>query len=271
MSVGAVGVEAGIVGGVGVEAGAAPAAADRPRGVVVTGAAQGLGRAIARGFADAGAAVVGLDLAPGDGPPGEGHDTVVGDAGDPAVLARAVERAAELGGGLATFVANAGVTSPGETVGYPLGEWDRVLDVNLRAAFVGAQVARPALAAGGSVVMVSSICAVQGFAARASYCASKAGVEGLVRSLAVEWGADGIRVNAVAPGTVATDMQRAMVASGRASAGRYLDRIPMDRFGEPSEIADAVVWLASPRASYVTGVVLPVDGGWAVGGLPAQA
>jgi NAD(P)-dependent dehydrogenase (short-subunit alcohol dehydrogenase family) len=193
------------------------------------------------------------------------------DARDAAVLGRAVARAAELGGGLATFVANAGVTSPGETVGYPLSEWDRLLDVNLRAAFVGAQVARQALGPGGSIVMVSSICAVQGFAARASYCASKAGIEGLVRSLAVEWGADGIRVNAVAPGTVATDMQRAMMASGRASAQRYLDRIPMDRFGEPSEIADAVVYLASPRASYVTGVVLPVDGGWAVGGLPARA
>ncbi|RBY83674.1 dehydrogenase [Geodermatophilus sp. TF02-6] len=247
--------------------------AAHPRGVVVTGAAQGLGRAILQGFAEAGSSVVGLDLSGGVeevvGELGPGHDAVVGDAGDAAVLSRAVTRAAELGGGLATFVANAGVIAPGETVTYRLEDWDRVLAVDLRAAFVGAQVARPLMGAGSSMVMVSSVSAAQGFAARASYCAAKAGVEGLVRSLATEWGPDGIRVNAVAPGTVATDMQRAMLASGRVSAERYLDRIPMARFGRPSEIADAVVFLASPRASYVSGVVLPVDGGWVAGGLPA--
>ena len=119
--------------------------------------------------------------------------------------------------------------------------------------------------------MVSSICASQGFGARAAYCASKSGVDGLVRALAVEWAPFGIRVNAVAPGTVATEMQQSMVASGRISMDGYLARIPMGRIADPSEIADAVIYLASPRASYVTGVVLPVDGGWAVGGLPAQA
>lgn len=254
------------------EAGVRPAQA---AGVVVTGAAQGLGKAIARRFAGDGGHVVAVDLSDRVAEVvaefGPGHDAVVGDAGDPDNVRRACERAAELGGGLRSVVLNAGITSPGETVGYPLSEWDRVLEVNLRAAFIGAQVARPFLGEGGSIVMLSSIAAHQGFAARASYCAAKAGIDGLVRSLATEWGPDGIRVNAVAPGTFSTEMQQAMVASGRASLERYLDRIPMKRVGRPEELADAVFYLTSPQASYVSGVVLDVDGGWAGGGLPATA
>jgi NAD(P)-dependent dehydrogenase (short-subunit alcohol dehydrogenase family) len=247
----------------------------QPAGVVVTGAAQGLGKAIARRFAEDGGHVVAIDLHDSVtdvvGEFGEGHDAVVGDATDADVLRRACERAAELGGGLRTIVLNAGVISPGETVGYPLEEWDRVLGVNLRGVFIGAQVARPFLGEGGSLVLLSSISASRGFGARAAYCASKAGVDGLVRSFAMEWGPDGIRVNAVAPGTIETEMQKAMVASGRVSVERYVDRIPMNRIGRPEEIADAVAYLASDRASYISGVTLAVDGGWASAGLPAQA
>ena len=244
-----------------------------PRGVVVTGAAAGLGRGIVDVLTETGYNVVGVDRAPDVvdvlATYGDGHRGVVGDATDEDVMAKAVARAAEMGGGLQAVVLNAGITSPGPTVDYSLAEWDRVLNVNLRGAFVGARAARPLLDGRGSVVMLSSIVARQGFAARASYCASKAGVEGLVRSLAMEWGPDGIRVNAIAPGTIETEMQREMIAAGRLSVDAALQRIPMARIGEPHDIGHAVEFLISPRSAYITGVVLPVDGGWAAGGLPA--
>jgi NAD(P)-dependent dehydrogenase (short-subunit alcohol dehydrogenase family) len=243
------------------------------RGVVVTGGARGLGKGISQVLAADGYAVVIVDVSEDAKAAaealGDGHAAVVGDVRDAEVIAEACARAAETGGGLRAAVFNAGVISPGETEGYPLSEWDRVLDVNLRAVFVGAQTARPYLGEGGSMVMLSSISGSQGFGARASYCASKAGVDGLVRSLSMEWGPAGIRVNAVAPGTIGTEMQRSMVESGRVTLDRYLERIPMNRIGEPTEIGGAVSFLISPRASYVSGVVLPVDGGWAAGGLPA--
>jgi NAD(P)-dependent dehydrogenase (short-subunit alcohol dehydrogenase family) len=245
------------------------------RGVVVTGAAQGLGKGIAECLAAAGHAVVGVDLsetvADVAAALGPGHGSVVGDVCDAAVVDHACVEAARLGDGLGAAVFNAGVASPGETVGYLLEEWDRVLGVNLRGVFVGAQAARPHLRAGGSLVMLSSIAASQGFAARASYCASKAGVDGLVRSLSMEWGPDGIRVNAVAPGTIETEMQKQMIASGRLSNETALQRVPLGRIGHPHDIGNAVAFLVSDRAAYISGVVLPVDGGWAGGGLPAMA
>jgi NAD(P)-dependent dehydrogenase (short-subunit alcohol dehydrogenase family) len=245
------------------------------RGVVVTGAAQGIGKGIAECLAQAGYAVVGVDL--NDAVSGvadslgAGHAGLVGDVCDPAVIDRACVEAARLGDGLKAAVFNAGVTSPGETVTYPVEEWDRVMGVNLRGVFLGAQAARPHLSAGGSMVMLSSIAAHEGFAARASYCASKSGVDGLVRSLAMEWGPDGIRVNAVAPGTIETEMQRKMVESGRLSTASMLQRIPLGRIGHPHDMGNAVTFLVSDLAGYISGVVLPVDGGWDAGGLPAVA
>ena len=247
----------------------------RACGVVVTGAARGMGAVIARTFAAEGYAVVGVDLAePGlrsvFDALGAPHTATVGDVVNEELLARACATGAAIGGGLRCVVVNAGISDPGATPDYAAQRWDTVLDVNLKAAFLAAKHAAPLLGPGGSIVMLSSIVSALGFAERAAYGASKAGVNGLVIALATEFGSRGIRVNAVAPGSIDTDMLRAMVATGRVDEGRYTSRIPMGRLGRPEEIADAVAYLASDRASYVNGQVLHVDGGWSTAGLPAR-
>ncbi len=242
-------------------------------GVVVTGAARGIGAAIAHRFADDGHPVVGLDLdeaveATIKELDGDHHGSVVGDASDEATLMRACDMAAERGGRLAAFVANAGIIRPGDSLAYPLAEWDRHLAVLVTGPFLGARVACSRMEQGGAVVMISSVSGHLGFGGRAAYCASKAAVQGLVRSLAVEWAPRGVRVNAVSPGVIETGMQAKMRDAGYVTGPDYLSRVPMHRMGQPVEIADAVAFLASERASYITGVVLPVDGGWLAYGMP---
>lgn len=246
-----------------------------PRGVVITGAAQGLGKAMAQRFAADGHVVIGVDrsgdlLRAAQKKLGAQHHAIEGDAGDPACIAAACQLAAKEAGGVHALVLNAGVTSGGPSGSFSLEEWDRIVAVNLRAVFVGAQAASPFLKKGSSIVMLSSIAASFGLPDRAAYCASKSGVDGLLRALAVEWAARGVRVNAVAPGSFMTDMVRELVKSGKANIDRYMSRTPMGRMGDPSELANAVAFLASPQASYITGVVLPVDGGWAAAGLTAM-
>jgi NAD(P)-dependent dehydrogenase (short-subunit alcohol dehydrogenase family) len=164
---------------------------------------------------------------------------------------------------LDVLVNNAGVIDPGPTEELTDERWDRLVGIHLGGTFRCSRAAFPALAASDSaaIVNVSSIAAHGGFSQRASYCAAKAGIEGLTRALAVEWAPHGIRVNAVAPGHTWTPLFARAVETGQVpNLEARIARIPLGRLGSPEEIAAAIAFLASPAASYVNGQALCVDG-----------
>jgi NAD(P)-dependent dehydrogenase (short-subunit alcohol dehydrogenase family) len=238
---------------------------------VVTGAAQGIGRRIADVLGDRGCRLVLADLRePVDAVASlraRGVDAVgvTVDVADPAgvdALARAVE---ERFGRADILVNNAGIAliMPAEET--TVDAWRRVLDVNLTGPFLMSQAfGRAMLAAGrGSIVNVASIAGLRGVADRAAYNASKHGLVGLTRTLAAEWGGRGVRVNAVCPGWVKTEMDAAAQESGLYRDADIEGQNPMGRFATPGDVAAAVAFLADPAASgFINGVALPVDGGW---------
>jgi 2-deoxy-D-gluconate 3-dehydrogenase len=236
------------------------------RRALVTGANTGIGQAIALGLARAGAEVIAAGRSSLDGT--MALLAAEGLEGEPFTLAldAPAEAAARLGeaGPLDVLVNNAGIIRRADSVAFSESDWDDVIDVNLKAVFFLSQAfanAAFARGAGGAIVNVASLLSFQGGIRVPSYTAAKHGVAGLTRILANEWAAKGINVNAVAPGYIATNNTEALRADPDRSKA-ILDRIPAGRWGEGSDIAEVAVFLASPAARYVHGVVLPVDGGW---------
>lgn len=232
---------------------------------IVTGAALGIGRATTELLLAKGERVVGVDrdIAPlAELASTSSFTAIEGDVVDEATIERACAAAGEVSG----LVVSAGISRPGPSDAYPLDDWTRLIDINLSAVFLAMRQAARHAVPGASFVAISSISGLQGFAGRAAYSASKAGVDGLVRSLAVEY-APRLRVNAVAPGYVMTDLVRRNLANGVISEGAILGRTPLARWGTPEDIARAIDFLLSDSSSWITGATLPVDGGWTSYGL----
>jgi NAD(P)-dependent dehydrogenase (short-subunit alcohol dehydrogenase family) len=236
---------------------------------VVTGAGSGIGRATALRFAAEGGHVACVDAS------AEGVAATVQaiarqggaaigltvDVTSEASCAEMVERTLEAFGRLTTLVNSAGVRAQLTGERAPMEEWRRVVDVNLTGTYVASRAALPRLQeAGGAIVNLASIYGLVGGATSSAYAASKGGVANLTRQLALEW-APRVRVNCVCPGVIETPMT-AELRDKPGWAEKVLRAYPLGRFGQPEEIAAAILYLASDEAAFVTGVALPVDGGY---------
>jgi NAD(P)-dependent dehydrogenase (short-subunit alcohol dehydrogenase family) len=245
---------------------------------LVTGAGSGIGRATARRFAHDGFAVVCADLH------GEAAQTVAEeiaaegrqalavqvDVTDEASVAVMADTATRWQGGLRAVVANAGIMVEGGLLALSLADWNRALTVNATGAFLTARATMPHLIADrqGALVFTASTVALAGMKGVAAYSASKGAVAALTRQLAADFAGQGVRVNAVAPGAVRTPLSesqfRARVETEeefQTLLSQVIARYPLPRWGQPEEIAEAILFLATPRSSWMTGQIMPIDGG----------
>ena len=245
------------------------------RAAIVTGAAAGIGRAIARRFAGEGAAVLAVDRN-GDGlqetvgaiaAVGGGARALVEDVGDPGAADRIVTACLAALGRVGVLVNNAGIGGSHEVLETSEEEWARMLHVNLTSVF---RLSKRALVemrrqGGGRIINVASVFGLTAFPGASSYSAAKAGVIALTRSMAVDYARAGVTVNAIAPGLILTDMTRERLLRDTRYRALMLGGTPLGRPGTPEDVAGAAVFLASSDADFVTGHVLTVDGGWSVG------
>lgn len=234
----------------------------------VTGSTRGIGLAIASTLHAAGArvAIVGRDLSRAQGVAAELGDRAVGvacDVADADQVEAAVTAAEAALGPVTILVNNAGLTRDNLLIRLTEADWDTVLDANLKGAFHTMRIVAKGMMKrrGGRIINITSVVGLMGNKGQANYAASKAGLIGLTKAVAKEYGARGVLVNCIAPGYIETEMTAALPAEASAA---LLSAIPLGRFGQPDEIAGAVAFLASDLARYITGHVLVVDGGMAM-------
>ena len=233
---------------------------------IVTGGSQGIGEACARRFAREGALPVIADVAADRGQALAkelGGLFVPCDVGDKAQVDTLVAQVMNTHGRIDVLVNNAGIFKAADFLEITEADFDAVLRVNLKGAFLMGQAAARVMAAAGrgAIVNMSSVNGVLAIPTIASYNVSKGGINQLTRVMALSLADKGVRVNAVAPGTIATELAAKAVLTSDEARQRIMSRTPMKRLGDPAEIADAVAWLASDASSYVTGEIVVVDGG----------
>jgi NAD(P)-dependent dehydrogenase (short-subunit alcohol dehydrogenase family) len=240
---------------------------------IVTGAGSGIGRSVALAYAAEGAKVVVSDVQQK-----EGLETVdkikqaggesfffKADVSSPSDNAALVDAAVATYGALHIACNNAGIGGASAPVGeYPIEAWDKVIGINLSGVFYGMHYQIPAMlnTGGGAIVNMASILGNVGFANSPAYVAAKHGVVGLTKNIALEYGAKGIRANAVGPAFIKTPLLKDMDAS---TLDWLVTKHPIGRLGEPEEVAELVLWLSSSKSSFVTGSYYPVDGGYLAG------
>ncbi len=255
---------------------------------IITGAASGIGKATATAFGREGAKVLCADL---NGEGAEATANLIGDTGGEAAsfqldVAQESEVKAMIAdamtrwGRLDVIYNNAGIGTGAPVTQMPVEEWDRMHAINLRGVFLGTKHAIPEMLknGGGAIVNTASDAGLLGTPMLSAYCATKGGVVMFTKAVAMEWARLGIRVNCVCPGVIRTPILDPMIAMGKAAGlteeqlwARMGKTHPMGRVGRPEEVAEAVLWLASDKSSFITGVALPVDGGLAGGMMPQDS